>query len=345
MQSPTYASVETFKRTNNISGNDKDEIILRLLFAATGQVEEELHRHFYPLTQTRSYEWPSPTQNTALRLYLNADLLAVKSLTSGGAPMTHYVLQPVNEGPPYSRIESDLSSGDSFEQAAIRQLSLLVEGRWGYCEDKAAAGLLVGGIDDAALTLVVSDASKVGVGDLIFIDDEAMLVIGRTWTVNSSQTTAGLTDKNNDVVLAVDSGADFNIGEVILVDAEKMLITGIATDNLIVKRVYDGSVLAAHTDDTDIYNDRVLSIVRGGVGTTAASHSDQASIARNLPPGLITDWCLAEALTRFFNEESGYARNLTSAGGGVIELSGKALADVRQQAVDSYCRARMPRAI
>ena len=342
MNSPTYVTRETFCAATGITGSPK---IDRLLQSASKQVEGNLRRHFYPLTAYYSFEWPSPFQNTSLRLYLGRDLLEVTSITSGGAAMTAFVLQPYNDGPPYSRIEEDLSSDDAFSMAAIRQLSIIIEGTWGYSMDTAPVGLLVDTLDDSQTDVEVPDASRVGIGDLIFCGTEAMIVTDRALLDTTEALSAGTSDKNNDLVVSVTDGSVFFAGEIITVDSERMLITGIASDDLLVQRAYDGSILAAHLTGAAAYVARTLTVERGSVGTTATTHTAADPITRNVPPQLIADLVLAEAVTRFFNEESGYARSLTSAGGVSIEMSGKALADLRDQVDSCYYRGRGPTAI
>jgi hypothetical protein len=345
MNAPTYVTREQFKAATNTTGSDKDRSIDRLLASAARQVDEDLHRHFYPITRVDEYEWPSPYQSTVLRLYLTDDLLAVTGILSGGTAMTNYVLQPLNSGPPYSRIEVDLSGQGSFRMATVRQRSIVITGRYGYCEDTAVVGTLVDAtITNAVTTLTVTDASRVGVGDLIFIGTEAMLVTDRALVANASLLAAVLGGKNNDVVVAVDDGTDFFTGEVIVVDGEEMLITGIATNNLIVKRAYNGSVLAAHLDDAAVYVARTLTVERGAAGTTAAAHTAADPITRNVAPGLIQDWVIAEAVSRYEQEQAGYGR-VVGQGDKAITPSGRALADARNQAFAAYYKQRRHMAV
>jgi hypothetical protein len=344
MNTPTYCTLEQFKVAAGMKGVDQNNTILRLLASASRQIEKLLHRFFFPIVQARAYEWPAPMQNTSLRLYLGADLLAPTTITSGGAAFTQYVLQPYNEGPPYSRIEVDLSSDDTFEQATIRQLSIIVTGKWGYCMDTAVVGALVAAIDNVQTTLIVPNAALVGIGDLIFIGDEALLVTGRSLLVNTSALTAGVAADDAVVLIPVTVGTTFHEGEIITVDAEKMYVVGIAGNNLTVKRAYDGSVLALHLIAAPVYIERTLTVTRGACGTTAVLHLITAPITRNIPPGLISDWCLAEALSRFEQEQSGYGRSIGQ-GEGAFEAKGVGLKDLRAQCMDAYYRARGPVAI
>jgi len=343
MNAPTYATREAFKAATGVTGFDSK--IDRLLNSSSRQVDGNLRRHFFPIAATYAYQWPNLWQNTVLRLYLGRDLLEVTSITSGGKPMTSFVLQPYNDGPPYSRIEEDLSSNDAFSMAAIRQLSILIEATWGYSNDTAPVGLLVDTITDAQTDLEVPDAGKVGIGDLIFCGTEAMLVTDRALLDTTETLTAGTSDKNNDLVVSVTDGSVFFAGETIVVDSERMLITGIATDDLLVQRAYDGSVIAAHLTAAAVYVARTLTVERGAAGTTATAHTAADPITRNVPPLLISDLVLAEAITRFHNENAAYARSLVSNQSVSIEVTGKALKDLREQVDNCYYRARGPASI
>jgi hypothetical protein len=111
----------------------------------------------------------------------------------------------------------------------------------------------------------------------------------------------------SDVTIAVTTGTSYTVGEILLLDSERMLIVDIAGNNLTVKRAWDGTVLAAHTGST-IYAPRRLTVTRGAVGTTAATHSNGAAITRHVVPGLIKELCVAEALNTLLQETGGYSR-------------------------------------
>src|SRR3546814_20587325 len=76
----------------------------------------------------------------------------------------------------------------------------------------------------------------------------------------------------------VTDGTLFFVGELILIDSERMRIVDITGNNLTVVRAYDGSTLAAPSLGADVYVYRSLTVERGALGTTAATHLDAASV-------------------------------------------------------------------
>jgi hypothetical protein len=138
--------------------------------------------------------------------------------------------------------------------------------------------------------------------------------------------------------VAVTDGTLFAIDEEIVIDAETMLITKIAGNNLVVKRAWDGSVLAAHTAPTaDIYAPRTLVVERGAVGTTAATHSTAAAVTCWVPPSLVGRLARAEALVELGVESAGYAGS-PGAGQAKRPPQGGTLEDLRCQVRDAHGR-------
>jgi hypothetical protein len=146
------------------------------------------------------------------------------------------------------------------------------------------------------------------------------------------------------VAITIDGAGTVTQGEIITIDAERMLVEGVAGAILTVKRAYDGSVLAAHLNDAVVYAPRTLTVTRAAVGTTAATHLTAAAITKNVPPGLISELCLAETLYALA-QEKGHMTLAVGQGEAVREVSGKGIADVRKRAADAYGRTRGPRAI
>jgi hypothetical protein len=158
----------------------------------------------------------------------------------------------------------------------------------------------------------------------------------------------------SDVTIAVTTGTSYAVGEILLLDSERMLIVDIAGNNLTVKRAWDGTVLAAHTGST-IYAPRRLTVTRGAVGTTAATHSNGAAITRHVVPGLIKELCVAEALNTLLQEGGGYSR-VFGPGAGIIRGDGQrhspgrvaggvGMSDIRDAAYTAHGRKSRVRAI
>ncbi len=82
-----------------------------------------------------------------------------------------------------------------------------------------------------------------------------------------------------------------------------------------------------------------VTVERAAVGTTAATHSDAAAVTRNVAPGPIVDLCIAEAITVYQQESSGYGRTIGS-GDNLREARGRGLEEIRRDA-GHYKRLRM----
>jgi hypothetical protein len=115
-----------------------------------------------------------------------------------------------------------------------------------------------------------------------------------------------------------------------------MLVTAVTGNTVAVKRAWDGTTLAAHTNAT-IYAQRLWTVTRGGFGTTAATHLNGAAISRYTPPSLVTQLSLAEAENNLLQAVSGYARTVGAADN-ARPVSGQSLADIRAMAYQQYGR-------
>ncbi len=122
-------------------------------------------------------------------------------------------------------------------------------------------------------------------------------------------------------------------------DSERMKIISISSNDLTVKRAWDGSTLAAHSSGINVFAPRALTVERGSVGTTAATHSIAVTLTKNVPPAPITSLCIAEALVTFQQEQSAYGRTVGS-GDSQREARGAGLKDARRMA-GVYKRRRL----
>lgn len=322
----------------------------RVIQASTLSVEGLLHRKFWVWTGTRRFDWPNlPSMNSAypwrIRLDQN-EVVSVTSLVSGGVtiPAAGYLLEPTNDGPPYDHIDVNLGTSYAFASSATWQQSQVITGQWAGCAALTVpAGALAAAITlTTATTCDVTDSSAIGVGSTLVIDSERMLVTGRTM-LTSGQTlqSPDLTASSANVAVNVTTGTAFAAGEVLLIDSERMLIVDIAGNQLTVKRGWDGSVLAAHTNGATIYVSRRLTITRGAFGTTAATHLIAALVATAWVPPLVQSLTVAESINMLISDESGWARSIGS-GEAVRNASGAGLRDLRDQAYAEHGRkARM----
>lgn len=319
----------------------------REIEAASRSVEGLLHRVFYPQVATRYFDWPSQWwYGSSYRLWLDADeLISVSQLVSGGTTISasDYFLEPVNSGPPYTHVEIDLASNAAFGGGSTYQRSIAVTGVFGHSAQEAPAGALAEALDSSEVTVDITDSSLIGVGDLIKVDSERMFVSGKLMLDTGQNLVGTSAAQSSDVTQVVGSGAAFAVGETILMDSERMLIVDIAGNNLTVKRAWDGSVLAAHTN-SDIYALRTLTVERGVLGTTAATHDTATAVTKHVVPGLVRQLCIAESLTALQQEGSGYAR-VVGSGENAREASGRGLKDLRDQTCTTYGRKARLRAV
>lgn len=341
-------SLEAVKRTGNINGADKDAQVGRAIEAASRLIEKETRRYFIPRTETRYYRWPPKQSGRSYVLWLDQDLLSVTTLqtkSQDASPETisasDYFLEPANAGR-YNSIEIDLSSNAAFEAGDTTQRSISVNGSWGYSNDTRSAGTVASGLasSSSATTLVCSDESLIGVGNTLLIESEQVFVTAKSAVaLDSIQTDGALTADMSNVTVGVDAGHGLKASEVIQVDSEKMFIESITGNNLTVIRAYDGSVLAAHNDNSDVYTFRSLTIERGKNGTTAVTHDDDTAISVYEPAWEISEHCLAEALARVAQNQAMWGRTVGT-GEGAVEFRSGDLAKRRKEVIDYYQRTR-----
>lgn len=345
--SPVYATRETVKRALDIKETARaNEQVDRLLEAGSRTIDGDLHRVFYPRLQTLRWDCPDSQSGRPWRLWLDDhELISVSALVSGGVtvPASDYLLYP-DDGPPYDRLEIDRSSSSAFSVGDTGQKATVITGLWGGAPlTLADVGALVAAINSSVGALTVLNGALVGIGDLLLIDSEYLLVTDRGWLTSTQTVQTPLTASAANTTVAVTTGSAFSNGEVILLDAETMLIVGVAGNNLIVRRAWDGSALATHSGST-VYVSRTLIVTRGAVGSTAASHLISAPISRWVPPALVHQRAVAETLTAIEQEQSAYAR-VVGSGEGSAEARGVGLADLRCRVYTAHGRKARHRAV
>lgn len=302
-------------------------------------------RFFIPRTAARTYRWPQAGIHKLDVLHLDQDLLAVTSLTREGddavaIAAADYFLEPNNLGPPYSRIEIDLGSSAYFAAKDTPQRAVRVTGRWGFSEITVAASQVDGALTAAQTTLKVDDGSKVEVGHALLIGTEQVFVAERT-SSDLNVNTSGAFGAALDTVRLTLSGAPtpaLQQGEWIRVDQEDLLISLVVSTTVVdVRRAFNGTVLAAHSDAADVFVYRNYTIERGGNGTTAATQADNAAITRYLVPGDVEAWCRARAIHDLQQERSGWGRSIGQ-GEQAQEFIGRGFHDFEQRMVRKYQR-------
>lgn len=339
-----YATREDVKNALDIAATARSNAqVDRAVETASRSVEGLLKRHFYPLTATRHFDWPDRRRSRAWRLWLDGDeVISVDTLKVAGTeiPASDYWLEPHNDGPPFNRIEMKLGGGSAFAGGDnAHQRAIQVDGLFGYTADEKEVGELTGdlGDTDSATASVSWSDPKVGVGDILRINSERMVVTGRTMVNSGQDLQSDLDAQASDVTASVADGTAFATDQVILIDAERMLVTDIADNNLVVKRAWDGSVLAAHSSGADVFTLTGVQLDRAQLGTDLASHSSGAAIRRHDVPGLVRDLTIGEAIDQLQQEQAGYGRT-AGQGESERELGGRGLRDLRKEAVARYGR-------
>lgn len=342
-----YCTEEDVRDALDVSDSRRSTRRIRAACAdATLWIDRFLNRHrgaFLPITETRYFPWPQGDYSRAYRLWLGDSTLADTpiSVTSGGVAVEvgDLYAEPVNSGPPYDSLELLISTAGTFSTVSTHQRQVAVQGAWGYRLDTRPAGALAEALDSSEVEVDVTDSSVVGVGDVITVDSERMVVTDRGWlsTGQTVQTTALTASKNNVTVLVTD-GTAVHVGERILIESERMLVLDIAGNTLTVDRAIDGSVLAAHATGTAIYAPRTLTVRRGALGTSSATHSTSAAITAHVVEAPVRQLAIAEAIEDVLQGSSGYARDVKAASSGAGEAIGVGLDGIRERVRCAYRR-------
>lgn len=319
MTQPVYCTREDVKEALDVKETARaDGRIDRAIEAATRAVEALCHRRFYPVLATRYWDWPGGQYARSWRLWLDSDeLVSVTTLTSGGVviPASGYLLEPNRTGPPYNRLEINISTSSGFIGGNTPQRNIALTGLFGYDNTESPAGTVGAAATATATSLAVSDSAAIGVGSIIRIGGERLLVTGKTMA--DTGVTAGVltaSAANVSITLSGTVGAPIP-GETILVDSERMLVIDMAGPVATVKRAWDGSVLAAHAAGTAVYAARALTVTRGALGTTAATMAQGDPVVRWEPPGPVRTLTIAEAMNTMLQEPAGYSRTVRSQAG------------------------------
>ena len=318
----------------------------RAIESGSRNIEALCHRRFYPQTATRYFSWPNDQHARPWRLWLDADeVISVTTLVAGGTTIAgaDYFLEPVNSGPPYTSVEIDLSSSAAFSAGQTFQRAISIAGVFGYTADEDPAGATAEALDDSETGVDVTDSSLVGVGSIIRVESERMIVTGRSM-LDTGQNTSALTASTSSVSITGITAGTIAVGEVLAIDSERMLVVDVAGTTVTVKRAWDGTVLATHALNADIYALRTLTVERGALGTTAATHSTASDVYTHRPPALVRDLAIAEAINQLQQETSGYAR-VIGEGDAAREGIGRGLLDLRRDVATAHGRKARVRAV
>lgn len=347
---PCYCTREDVKLALDFKESARNNSLIDpAIESAARDIEAGMHRKFYPQVGVRYFNWPNAQRAYPWRLWLEQnDLISLTAVTSGGVaiPLSSVFLEPVNSGPPYSSIELDRSKVAAFGQGATPQRNIALTGTWGFSTDTAPAGALGVAMNDTTGTVAqVTNSAAIGVGDSVLIDTERMLVTEKSM-VSTSQTQQGSgcsTAVASDKTLAVTDGTKYFIDETLLLDSERMRVVDISGNNLTVIRSWDGTVLSTHSGAT-IFALRSLTVTRGALGTTAATHLISAPVATHVVPSLVQELATAVALNYVLQKTSGWSRTVGE-DANVVQATGPALSFLWADAIRGYARGGRTRVI
>jgi len=316
-----------------------DPKIDRNIESCSRQVEAILHRRFYPEIATRYFPWPDSVDEPGTLWLNDSELVSATTITSGGVTIaagTGYNLEPNQWGPPYNRVEI-LRSGTASFGGGYGQRDVAITGVFGYQNDETPGPVLAGAIATTSTTALTTGAGNVSVGALIRVDSERMIVTARSSVTTGQTLTGALLAANNGTTVTVADGTALAIGETILVDAERMTIDDIAGNTLVVRRAVDGTVLATHSIGATLYAPRRLTVARGQLGTTAATHADASTVQLFVFPGPVRAFTMALTMDTIEQESAAYART-TGSGNSIRDTGGRGLEIARKTAITAVGR-------
>lgn len=277
---------------------------------ASRNAEGILHwESFAPHLTTYSFDWPGP-QVHGSKLYLERfPLIEATEITSGGeaVPLADVAFYPEGSGP-YDRLKLH-DDGGSWSGGERGQKNIAVTGLWGWSDVQLPAGVLAEDLDASETAVDTGPITGVGVGSIVTVGTERMIVTGRGWLTTGETATLDALDSAR--ALSVVDGTDFAAGERLSIGSERVEIVDIAGNTLTVRRAVDGSVLAAHSGAT-IYAQRQLTVERGALGSTAAAHTTGDAVTVWQVPGPLSTLVMAYTIDILLQEQSGYARTFSS---------------------------------
>jgi hypothetical protein len=313
--------------------------------AASQAVDALTQRRFWNAVETLYFDWPNFQRAYPWRIWLDAaelaDVTAVPPVLMTGTqviPDSAVFWGPANYAPPYTYLELDRSQSYAFGDGPTPQRNVSLTALRGYWNQVKPAGSLAAAvIDTISATVTVSDSSDLGVGDVLVVGSESLLVRDAGWAdTGQVQTGSGCsTDSAADVQLLLGSGAAVHPGEVLMLDSEMMLAVSVAGSTVTVQRAYGGSVIADHSG-ASVYAQRLLTVTRGFGNSAAAAHLSGTAVSVQLVPGDARELAIAEALNFIYQKTSAYGRTIGE--GGASTVPGGSLPDLRLRVLASLGR-------
>lgn len=320
-----------------------DTRIDRALEAGSRSVDGLTHRQFAPASDTWYADWPDQYARPWRLWFDGGDVIELTEVFSNGAviPADQWFLRRADgrNEPPYTYLELDLDSNAAFGGSTM-QRAVRLTGLRGWSNRQAPAGTVVLPAGASDTTVALSSGAAVGVGSVLTVGAERLEVTGRSMADTGQTLTAALSAQQAATAVTVPDGSSIAPGEVLLVDAERMLVVDVAASTLVVRRAWDGSVLAAHDTGATVWASRRLTVARGSLGTLAGAIADGALVTVWEPPSGVRTLATAEAINILQQEQAGWARNTRATTGGQrsLQVGTQALDTLRQQVQTTYGR-------
>jgi len=211
-----YCSLTEFKNLQSISSTDAvdDAFIEQLIESVSRYVDKKTHRVFYPYIDTRSFDMPC-----GRRLYLDADLLELTTLTNGDDSViaaTDYILLSKNISPKWGikLLDSSDEIWETNDDGSTEQV-IDVLGWWGYHNEYDHAWLADTTINEALsasdLTITMTSVSNLQIGQILKIENEIVIVR----SISSTNVTMIRRGENGTTAATHDTGKTVYIWQVV----------------------------------------------------------------------------------------------------------------------------------
>ncbi len=232
-----YATLTQLKAYLNQTPSGVDNLLLDFLDQASRFIEHQKGRRFDVRQETRLFDIPGLATRTPLGYYpgirqesgsqrvlnLDEDLLSLETLTNGDGTVisaSQYVLEPANLYPKKSVRLTDTVW--SMPSTGITRQAISVTGHWGFHDNY----------------------NEAWVDSLDSVQDEGGISANGT----------ALRVADSDGIAGDLRGPRFQSGQLVRIDDELILVisTNLNTNDLVIRRGYNGSTAAAHAQGTTI---------------------------------------------------------------------------------------------
>ena len=127
---------DVYDSLGGMQTKDDEGYIERLIDRAGAWIDLQTGRQFEAAAETRYFDPTDPEVVDGPFLYLDKDLVSVTTLTNGDADVltvtTEYILQPVNDGPPYHTVKLIETGGIVWTYDDDPEIAISLLGSWGY---------------------------------------------------------------------------------------------------------------------------------------------------------------------------------------------------------------------